>query len=154
MLSKDKSFYDKCTERGFKLAERPSMLYFETKYLNEMHELSIAQEIVNIVNQHLPEGETNSVRSVKVAIGKLSNVLTDSLEFCFEAITINTNLQGVKLEIQNIPLMVSCGGCKTESELNDTIFICPKCEGFNLKILSGRELNVLEIELNDQEEIK
>ncbi|MBM4176172.1 MAG: hydrogenase maturation nickel metallochaperone HypA [Ignavibacteria bacterium] len=116
-----------------------------------MHELSIAQEIVNIVNQHISEGETNSVRSVKVAIGKLSNVLTDSLEFCFEAITANTNLDGTKLEIQSIPLVVFCADCNKNSELEDTIFVCPNCSGFNLKIQSGRELNVLEIELNDPE---
>jgi len=114
-----------------------------------MHELSIAQEIVNIVNQHLPENGNNSVHSVKVAVGKLSNILPDSLKFCFEAITMNTNLHGAKLEIENIPLTVQCGDCNEKSELDETIFICPKCSGFNLKIISGRELNIIEIELND-----
>ncbi|MBU2445746.1 MAG: hydrogenase maturation nickel metallochaperone HypA [Bacteroidetes bacterium] len=114
-----------------------------------MHELSIAQEIVNIVNQYLPENGNNSVRSVKVAVGKLSNILPDSLEFCFEAITTNSNLHGAKLEIEKIPLTVQCGDCNEKSDLEETIFVCPNCGGFNLQILSGRELNVIEIELDE-----
>jgi hydrogenase nickel incorporation protein HypA/HybF len=125
-------------------------LFWRRKNSIEMHELSIAQEIVDIVNQHLPKGESNSVRSVKIAVGKMASILNDSLMFCFEAITANTNLQGTKLNIENIPLVVLCTDCNEKSELEDTIFVCPKCNGFNLKILRGMELNVIEIEFNDK----
>ena len=58
-----------------------------------MHELSIAQSILDIVNQHLPAEKPAHVKSVKVKIGKLSNVLPDSLRFCFEAITKDSDFE-------------------------------------------------------------
>jgi len=55
-----------------------------------MHELSVANEIINIANQYIPAGNKSDILSVKVEIGKLSNILTDSLEFCYEALVGDT----------------------------------------------------------------
>ena len=51
-----------------------------------MHELSIAQSILEIVKENA--GVTDLVKHVKVRIGELANVVPDSLEFCFGAITM------------------------------------------------------------------
>lgn len=115
-----------------------------------MHELSIAQEIINIVNNHLPDPEPANVKSVKVKVGKLSNILPDSLSFCFEALTNESHLKGSKLEIVEIPVKIHCAGCNKESEIENPVFACPKCSSNKLKIISGMELQVDEIELFDE----
>ncbi|GAB4298619.1 MAG: hydrogenase maturation nickel metallochaperone HypA [Ignavibacteriaceae bacterium] len=115
-----------------------------------MHELSIAQEILRIVNEYLPEPTPNSVKSVKVRVGRLSNILTDSLTFCYEALTDQTPLEGSKLEIIELPVKISCANCGSESEIEPPVFACPACGNNQIKIVTGTELRVDEIELFDE----
>jgi hydrogenase nickel incorporation protein HypA/HybF len=114
-----------------------------------MHELSVAQEIVSIVNQYVPDPKPNSIKSVKVKVGKLSNILRGSLSFCFEAITSDTPLKGAMLEIIETPVKIICIGCNIESEIEPPVFACPVCGNNQIKIVSGTELRVDEIELFD-----
>ncbi len=115
-----------------------------------MHELSVAQEILNIVNKYMPEIKPNIIKSVKVSVGKMSNILTDSLTFCFEAIINDTPLNGAKLEIIETPVKIICTDCNKESEIDMPIFACPFCGNNQIKIISGTELRVEEIELFEE----
>jgi len=115
-----------------------------------MHELSIAQEILGIVHQYVPEPTENYVKSVKVEVGKMSNILIDSLTFCFEAIIHNTPLMGTKLEIVEIPVSISCNNCNTTSEIEPPVFACPECGSNQIKLIGGTEMRVDEIEINDE----
>lgn len=115
-----------------------------------MHELSVAQEILKIVDQYLPNPSPNSVKSVKIKVGKFSNILTESLSFCYQALIDNTPLQGSKLKIVEIPVKISCSNCNQEFELEPPVFSCPGCANNQIRIVSGTELQVEEIELNDK----
>jgi len=112
-----------------------------------MHELSIAQSILDIVNQHLPAGNTTHVKSVKVKIGKLSNVLPDSLRFCFEAITKDSDFEKTQLILNIIPITIKCNDCNTLTEINDFVFSCPSCVSTNINVIDGDDLNIEEIEI-------
>ena len=115
-----------------------------------MHELSVAQEILGIVNQYLPNPVPNTVKSVKIKVGKLSNILTDSLIFCYDALTTQTPLEGSKLEVVELSVIISCISCNKESEIEPPFFACPVCGNNQIKIISGTELQVDEIELFDE----
>jgi hydrogenase nickel incorporation protein HypA/HybF len=115
-----------------------------------MHELSVAQEILGIVNQYVPDAKPNTVKSVKLSIGKLSNILKDSLTFCFEAITSDTPLKGTRLEIIELPVKIQCSVCSEVSEIDEPVFACPKCGNNQIRIMSGTELLIEEIELFDE----
>jgi hydrogenase nickel incorporation protein HypA/HybF len=114
-----------------------------------MHELSIAQNIIEIVYDNLNEHQKTSVKSVRVKIGKLNNILPDSLVFGFEALTQNTDLDGAVLEIEHLPIKIKCTDCGAVSTCDNFLFSCENCGGNQIKILSGDELLVSEIELND-----
>lgn len=113
-----------------------------------MHELSIAQEILDIVKNQLPP-ETKKLKTIRMKVGKLSGILVESLKFCFEAIVTETEFSSVTLDIQEVPIKIKCNECEAESNLSDPIFICPECESFNVRILSGKELEITEIEIED-----
>ena len=119
-----------------------------------MHELSIAQNIISIVQEHLSKEQLYSVKSVRVKVGKLTNILTDSLIFGFDALTRETNLDGVILEVEHIPLQIECGNCGKSTSLDGYIFQCPRCRSTSISVISGNELSVSEIELDDEEENK
>lgn len=114
-----------------------------------VHELSIAQSVLDIVDQNLPKDRPVRVRAVRLRIGAMGGVVTDSLEFCFSAITRGTRLEGVPLEIEHVPLVVHCRSCGKDSVIEQTLFACPACEAADLHMVSGNEMHVSEIEIDD-----
>lgn len=116
-----------------------------------MHELSIAQNILEIVHQSVPKGELKDVRVVRLKVGTFSGVVADSLEFCFSAVTAGTVLSDARLEITPIPFRIRCEQCGREFENDIGFVVCPQCAGTQTTIISGRELQVSEIELDDHE---
>jgi hydrogenase nickel incorporation protein HypA/HybF len=119
-----------------------------------MHELSIAQSIVDIVTEHLPDEEGGKVRTVRLRLGAMAGVVPDSLEFCFGAITEGTRLAGAQLEIEHIPLRAHCTACGSDGEIEPTLFACSACGGTSLTVISGRELQVREIEMEESEGVR
>src|SRR5512140_2517551 len=114
-----------------------------------MHELSIAQDILDIVLQNLPGKGTQAVRTVKVRIGAMAGVVPDSLEFCFQAITPKTKCEGAALVIEHVPVVLRCNACGKESGLEHLVFTCPFCAGTDVVMISGNELQVVEMEIDD-----
>ncbi len=117
-----------------------------------MHELSIAQDIVEIVNRNVPVNELKDVRTVNIKIGEMSGVVPDSLEFCFQAITSETQLKDARLLVEHVPFVVFCNSCRKNFTNNTGIRICPSCSGSDTSVISGIELEVTEIELNTEAE--
>ena len=52
-----------------------------------MHEMSIAQSILDIILQESGNHNVSRVLSVALKVGELSAVETESLRFCFELLT-------------------------------------------------------------------
>jgi hydrogenase nickel incorporation protein HypA/HybF len=115
-----------------------------------MHELSIAQSIVDIVHQYVPGGNCQSVKTVRVLVGELAGVVPDSLSFCFEAVTADTSLQGASLELEHVPFELRCRPCGLTFKSHEGIVLCPFCEGSDTQVIAGTELRVLDIELLDE----
>jgi hydrogenase nickel incorporation protein HypA/HybF len=117
-----------------------------------VHELSFAESIVDIIHQSVPKDELEDVRIVRLKIGVLSGVVADSLDFCFTAISAQTPLAQARLEIEQIPFAVLCNSCR-KTFVNDIGYVvCPDCGGVETTVVSGRELQVTEIELDTEEE--
>lgn len=114
-----------------------------------MHELSLAQSIVDIVHQYVPDEQGNSVRSIKLRVGDLSGVVADSLEFCFSAITSETSLCAATLQIERVPFTLLCRNCKNSFTSELGIVVCPACGGNNTEVVAGTEMQVVEIEMVD-----
>jgi hydrogenase nickel incorporation protein HypA/HybF len=118
--------------------------------MRPVHELSIAQSIVEIVEQTASANGSGRVRSIKLRIGELSGVVVDSLDFCFLAITAGTKLEGAHLEIEHVPLTAECRSCRQTFAVQNNVFLCPFCKSGVCSVVSGRELQVSEIELEDE----
>ena len=64
-----------------------------------MHELSIAHNIVETVTRHLPPENRAPVRWIRLRVGVLNHIASDSLRFCFQAASEGTALEGARLDI-------------------------------------------------------
>ena len=109
-----------------------------------MHEMSITQSVVEICEGH---AGGRRVTDVVLEIGELSGVVPDSIEFCFEACTKGTLLEGARLKLEIVPGIGSCPGCQKQQPITTLFSPCPDCGAFGLSIVSGEELRVKELEL-------
>ncbi len=114
-----------------------------------MHELSIACSIIETVEENLPDANTK-VKKVFLKIGKLSGVVKDALLFSFDIAAQNTNLEGATLEIEELPIIIFCDKCNSETELgNPPIFYCKDCGESTANIKQGKEMEIISIEIDD-----
>lgn len=125
----------------------------ELKKIVGMHELSVAQNIIEMVQQHVPPPQWKDVATVRVKIGAVAGIIPDSLEFSFQAITSNSSFSHVRLVTERIPFRVQCHSCRAVTENEDGFALCGECESADTHILSGTELQLAEIELNDPEPV-
>lgn len=116
-----------------------------------MHELGVAQGILDLVQQHVPQDQAPYVRAVTVRLGTLSGVVADSLDFCFSAIVAGTAYGGATLAIEPVPTRARCSDCSREFDVGDMVFRCPHCGGPHIRLVSGDELHVTSVELADAE---
>ena len=115
-----------------------------------MHEMGIALRILDIAMSALPEmpGEIR-VESVNLKVGKLSGVVPESLRFCFSIACQDTPFAGAGLTIDEVPIEAACTDCGDRFTIEEPRFICGKCGSAHVEILSGRELTVTSLELED-----
>ena len=111
-----------------------------------MHEVGIAQGVMKIIENETAKHGVSKVSKVRVRIGELSNLVPDALSFAFETITPGTVAEGAELEIEIVPAKGRCEKCGIEFDIDGIMFYCPRCEGVATEIISGRELEVAEIE--------
>jgi len=117
-----------------------------------VHEIGIALEIVSIATSSIPlELMGSKVTRVDLQMGKFSAVLPDNLRLCFEAASMGTPLEDAELFIEEIPIEAKCDNCHHKWSINKPLFLCPNCGSGSVNILSGRELNIKSIEINDKE---
>lgn len=112
-----------------------------------MHELGIAQGILDIVGRYVPAQRQSAVRTVRVRVGAMAGVVADSLEFCFSAIVRDSPFPEARLAIECIPTRGKCGSCGSDFEIPGAFFLCPGCGGGDVRLVSGRELDVVDIEV-------
>ncbi len=110
-----------------------------------MHELGITQNIVAIVAEH---AKGTKVKRVILEIGKLSAIMPDAIEFCFDICSQGTILQGAVLEILEIPGLARCRQCGAEIHLEQPFGICD-CGSKLLDLIAGEELKIKEIEIEE-----
>lgn len=115
-----------------------------------MHELSIANSIVESITEALADSEPDAtVQTVHVRVGAMSGVVPDALDFAWSSAAMGTRLDGAILDIDFVPAAVFCPSCNTEVELPGPIMRCPDCGSPTPKLVRGNELEILSVELND-----
>ncbi len=113
-----------------------------------MHEMSIAQSLLKIIREEMAKHDARVLKSVRLHIGQLSAIVPDSLSFCFEVMTSDTELEGAKLIMEVIPLRGVCKECNQTFEIRDYAFECPHCCSREINTISGKDLSIVEMEVN------
>ena len=113
-----------------------------------MHEMSIAEGILDIALDYAKQNDAKVVHEVGLILGEMAGVEMESLDFSWRLITKDTIAEGAKLTVRQTPLVGRCSKCGKEFHIEHYNFWCPECKDGVLKTISGRELQVEYLEVD------
>ena len=116
-----------------------------------MHELGIANSILDGVAQEIERRPGSRPTKVGVRIGELAGVDPDALRFAFEALTAETDLAQLQLDIEFRAPQARCRDCAEEYEIHNYELTCPACQSHNGQSISGDELEFAYLEVEENE---
>ncbi|EKT60793.1 hydrogenase maturation nickel metallochaperone HypA [Providencia burhodogranariea] len=112
-----------------------------------MHEVSLCQSTLEIIEQQVKQHDVNKVTGVWLEIGALSCVEESAFRFCFDIACRGTVAQGCQLHIIYHPAQAWCWDCSAIVEVSEHQSTCPTCQSLNLKIEGGDSLRLKELEV-------
>ncbi len=126
-----------------------------------MHDVTAAQGIARTVLEAAAERKAHRVECISIALGAMTMIDPDQLEFWLGQILRGTHAEGAEIEIEQRPLMVRCKECGWEGEAEvpeDPIYhlmpfapSCPRCQSKSLAVLGGDECTVQSIRVRRAE---
>ena len=112
-----------------------------------MHEMSLAEGVLQLIEDAAREQAFTQVTAVWLEIGQLSGVEPEAMQFCFDAVTRDSVAQGARLEIIALPGTGWCMACAQTVPMTDVFGECPLCGGFQMQVTGGTEMRVKELEV-------
>ena len=113
-----------------------------------MHELSIAEAVVQIACRHAGDRQ---VTKVEVQVGHLRQVVPSALELAFALVAEGTVCEGADLELEEVPAAGRCRRCAARSALPGFPLVCERCGSWDVEVERGEELLVDSLELEERE---
>jgi hydrogenase nickel incorporation protein HypA/HybF len=111
-----------------------------------MHELSIAQNLVELAIEAAEHTGMKRVQALYLKLGVLSGVVKEALEFSFDVVIQGTPLEGAKLIIEDVPVKVFCPACQEAHVLPEPFLMrCPACGTRTSQVLEGREMELFSL---------
>ncbi|MDK9700260.1 MAG: hydrogenase maturation nickel metallochaperone HypA [bacterium] len=115
-----------------------------------MHEAALAQYVIEQLDKKVQSGTLpDAIIKVYLKVGKLTAVVPDNLSFMFSVLREDTTLRNAELLIEEVPITGCCKSCQQEFSIDEMYFFCPSCTSPEVEILTGRELFIDGVEVND-----
>ncbi|GAA0615155.1 hydrogenase maturation nickel metallochaperone HypA [Sporichthya brevicatena] len=110
-----------------------------------MHELSLCRSIYGIVEQ---SAHGRGVGVIHLQVGRMRQVVPDTLKYCWDLVVQSTGLEGSVLEVESMPAVVSCRACGTETHLEDVLMVlCGQCGSTDVAVVGGEQFLLTSIDL-------
>ena len=110
-----------------------------------MHEFSLAQNIIEIVEETARKNKVGQVSGIELEIGTLSGVEIPALDMALESLREGSVIARAKITKIIIQAEAECNQCGHRYMPDDYLAPCPKCAAWGARIISGKELRVKSI---------
>ena len=110
-----------------------------------MHEMSLAEGILQIVEDAAKAQGFSKVREVRLEIGALSGVEVEALSFCMDVVLKNSVADGAKVELDRVPGAGWCMQCADTVAIEALYDACPKCGSYQVQATGGTEMRVKDL---------
>jgi len=112
-----------------------------------MHELSLAQALIETAENTLKELPESRIVSMTIEVGQLAGISIDALEFCMPMVTKDTAADGCTVTFEEIPGKATCLECSHPYPMDDFFIPCPACGSSKRDILQGKEFTLKHMEV-------
>lgn len=112
-----------------------------------MHEMSLAESVLQIIEDASHTQQFRRVHTVVLEIGALAAVEPDAMRFAFDAVMRGSIADGAQLEILDKPGEGWCAECNKTVLLCERFGLCPECGGARVEITGGNEMRVKDLEV-------
>lgn len=112
-----------------------------------MHEMSLTESIVDILEEEARRCGFSKVLRVSVEVGALGHVEPQALAFCFEAVSRGTVAEGAAFDVVTVPGEGWCFDCEKATPLAERFGACVHCGGRRVQMTAGEELRVKDMEV-------
>jgi len=113
-----------------------------------MHEISIAQGILDIVSKEREKHNFSKVTLIEIVCGKYNCLSEEHLTFCFELVAKTPCLEGVKIQVQRLSDKYKCRDCaKKFGEQKGAVLTCPACMSENVDNVLDNHIYLSKIEV-------
>lgn len=122
-----------------------------------MHELPVAESILEIALRHGRQNDAVKITHLHLVIGQLSSVIDDSIRFYWDMIAEGTIAEGAGLSFRRIPVEMQCQSCQKIYTPTPKALVCPQCASTQVKVLKGDEFYLESIDIekpNDPVKVK
>lgn len=110
-----------------------------------MHEMSLAENVLQIIEESARAQHFQQVRTVVLEVGKLAAVEPEAMRFCFDVVMRGTLAESAQLQIVETPGLGVCSACGKEVEMQEQYGLCPNCASPRLGITAGNQIRVINL---------
>ncbi len=112
-----------------------------------MHEYSLVRSLLRQIATIVQEQEGGVVRRVRLRVGTFAGVEPRLMEIAFRELVRESPFSAAELYIEEVPLVGRCEDCALDWELPPDNFLCPRCGGSRVRVMSGEAIELVELEL-------
>lgn len=115
-----------------------------------MHELSLAEDMIQLVEETARRENAKRVKTVVLEIGRLSAVEPEALRFAFDVVKSGGAAADAVLKIIDVPGEGICGACNQTAAMEENYAACPTCGSYDMRPTTGTRMWVKEIEIEPE----
>ncbi|PVZ68806.1 hydrogenase maturation nickel metallochaperone HypA/HybF [Pelagibaculum spongiae] len=110
-----------------------------------MHEMSLAEGVLQIIEDHRAQNSFNQVTELWLEIGQMSGVEAGAMEFCLQSVLRGTVAEHAKVVITRPEGKGLCISCNKEVPMLQRYDPCCECGNFGLQPIAGTEMQLKEL---------
>ena len=114
-----------------------------------MHEFSIAMSIIEIAEEEARAVNSSNILSIELNVGTMAGIEYYALDTALEMAVKNTLLENASVKVNKIQARAVCTDCNHEFDISSAFDICPNCKGLFSNVISGKELKIKSIVVED-----
>jgi hydrogenase nickel incorporation protein HypA/HybF len=117
-----------------------------------VHELTLAQSIVDIAAGAAAAHGAEHLTIVEVVIGAFGGGADEALRTCFQIAAVGTPCQGAELALVCSPASLWCWDCSSRMQVQAPLpDSCPRCGSPRVEVRGDRTFTVVGIEFPEEE---
>jgi hydrogenase nickel incorporation protein HypA/HybF len=113
-----------------------------------MHEVSLLESTLELAVDYAHQQGATQIHRLTLRVGQLSGVIPEALQFAFDIVVQGTIAATATLSIETIPAICYCSTCHQDFQPTDWIYECPTCHQLSAKLLQGRDLELVSLEVS------